>query len=631
MDTHLDFSGVEELQNAFHTKEILEIVSEHKRMKLDENYCPQHPHRELELYCEECKDRICFQCTIQQHHGHKYNLISETLKPAEEQLMLIKDTLKTFATISEEIKGQKAAIKTEIEKSSKKLRDIIENRESKIISKLDAVTHEKLHELSSQRKQVEATQEKLKQCLELLQKDIRDGEKSLVNEVARITTEIGPEIIEPSTEADMKFSSSDAASEACNVHGFISAPTVPEPSQCHAISEVPTVTTVGEKSTTLIQINTHEGKPLEKSIQSLEYMLVSELTGDSARGSAERNGPSQYEVSYQPTIKGRHQLHIKVMDEHIKGSPYSVIAKSSVDKLGTVMKSISLPNNHLGITINLSGDVVMVKCCGHSISIHKPCGDTIDPATYNTQASVALPGNEQDSLSRPPSAVSVQSSFSIQPSGVTIDGEGNIYVANSKRQKHKVQKFTPQGKFLAEVGTEGSRPLQFNQVRGIAFNANNNKIYVVDENHHVQVLNSDLTFSCSFGKFGRHEEEFASPSGIACDSTGNVYVADSGNNRIQVFTSAGKFLRMFRSRGEGTGELDTPMGIALDVDGNVYVSESNNHRVSVFTSEGHFVTSLGQLQEGGGPAGLTRPCGLAVDNSGVVYVCDRDNDRLQLF
>ena len=447
-------SGVGDLRDAFRTSQILDIVSEHKKIKLDKDYCPQHPNRELELYCEECKDRICFQCTLQQHHGHKYNLISETLKPAEDQLMLIKDTLKTFATISEEINGQKAAIKTEMEKSSKELRDIIENRESKIISKLDAVTQEKLHELSSQRKQVEATQEKLKQRLELLQKDIRDGEKSLVDEVTKITTEIGPEIIEPSTEADMKFSSSDVASEACNVHGFISAPTVPEPSQCHTISEVPTVTTVGEKSTTLIQVNTHEGTPLEKSIQSLEYMLVSELTGDSARGSAERNGPSQYEVSYQPTIKGRHQLHIKVMDEHIKGSPYSVIAKSSVDKLGTVMKSISLPNNHLGITINLSGDVVMVKCRGHNISIH-PYGDT---ATHSTQASVAMPGNEQDTPSRPPSAVSVQSSFSIQPSGVTIDGEGNIYVANSKRQKHKVQKFTPQGKFLAEGLTLACSP-----------------------------------------------------------------------------------------------------------------------------------------------------------------------------
>ena len=674
------------LQDAFRTTQILDIVSEHKK-KLDENNnCHQHPNRELELYCEECKSRICLQCTIQQHHGHKYNLISEILKPAEEQLTLIKDTLEKNATASDEIKDQKTAIKAEIEKNSNELRAIIKKRESKLISKLNAVTQEKLHELSLQRKQITVTQAKLKQRLELLKEDIRprDEEKSLVDKVTELTTEFGPEIIEPSTEADMKFSSSDVASEACDAHGLVSAPTVPEPSQCHAISEVPTVTTVGEKSITLIQVNTHKGKPLEKSIQSLECVLVSELTGAAGTGgSAERKGPSQYEVSYQPTIKGRHQLHIKVMREHIKGSPYSVVAKSSVDKLGTVMKSISLPKNHLGVTINLCGEVVMIrsKFNSRNISIHNCYCDTIDcVALHNTQAqasvanSVFVSSNEYEAQTPVPASkprsfgiggtlqspqyrlapeYEVQTSVCeiklsskprsfgtggmcpspqvIQPSGVTIDGEGNIYVANSKRQKHKVQKFTAQGEFLAEVGTEGSRDLQFNQVRGIAFNASNNKIYVVDENHHVQVLNSDLTFSCSFGKFGKYEEEFASPSGIACDSTGNVYVADSGNNRIQVFTSAGKFMRMFGSRGKGTGELDTPMGIALDVDGNIYVSESNNHRVSVFTSEGHFVTSLGQEVEEEEPGELTRPCGLAVDSSGVVYVCDRDNDRLQLF
>ena len=633
-ETTLD-SDVGDLQDAFRTSQILDIISENKRRKLDENLCPQHPHRELELYCEECKDRICFQCIMeqQQHHGHKYNLISEILKPAEEQLMALKDTLKKIVDISGQIKYKRNTIHTEIVESSTELRNIIENRHDDLANKLDGITEEKYKELVSLESQVKATQEKLKQRLELLKKDIGNREKSLVDEVMKITTEFGPEIIvEPSTEADMKFSSSDAASEACDAHGFVSAPKLPEPSQCHAISEVPNIVTVGEKYTTLIQVNSLEGKPPEKSIQSLECVLVSDITGDCAKGSAERNGPSQYEVSYQPTIKGRHHLLITAMSEHIKGSPYSVVAKSSVDKLGTVIKSFLLMD-HLGITVNLSGEVVIVRSCGSrsNISIRNLYGDKTDRATHNAQRSryfgkympyASVPSEpSQPSTSKPP--------VSIQPSGVTIDGEGNIYLANSKRQKHKVQKFTAKGEFLAEVGTEGSRDLQFNQVRGITFNASNNKIYVVDENHHVQVLNSDLSFFTSFGKFGRQEEEFASPSAIACDSTGNVYVADSGNNRIQVFTSAGEFLRMFRSRGEGRGELNTPMGIALDVDGNIYVSEGNSHRVSVFTSEGHFVTSIGQ--EGEGTGELTRPCGLAVDSSGVVYVCDRDNRRVQLF
>ena len=65
-------------------------------MKLDVLYCPQHEDRELELYCKECKDRICLLCTKEQHKGHDYDLIREILKPVDEQLKLAKNYLETL-------------------------------------------------------------------------------------------------------------------------------------------------------------------------------------------------------------------------------------------------------------------------------------------------------------------------------------------------------------------------------------------------------------------------------------------------------------------------------------------------------------------------------------------------------
>ena len=44
---------------------------------------------------------------------------------------------------------------------------------------------------------------------------------------------------------------------------------------------------------------------------------------------------SKYEISYQPSSRGRHQLHIKVEGEHIKGSPFPVTVRLPVKKLGT--------------------------------------------------------------------------------------------------------------------------------------------------------------------------------------------------------------------------------------------------------------------------------------------------------
>ncbi len=75
-------------------------------------------------------------------------------------------------------------------------------------------------------------------------------------------------------------------------------------------------------------------------MKSLQCELVSEITRATVRGSLKRRGQSQYEISYQPTVKGKHQLHIKVEDQHIRGSPFLVAVKLPVEKLGTPILTI---------------------------------------------------------------------------------------------------------------------------------------------------------------------------------------------------------------------------------------------------------------------------------------------------
>ena len=86
-----------------------------------------------------------------------------------------------------------------------------------------------------------------------------------------------------------------------------------------------------EKSTAVLQTLNSDSQPCKLSMTSISCELVSEIAGTRARGSVERRGQSQYEISYQPTIKGRHQLHIKVEGQHIRGSPFPVSARSPVE------------------------------------------------------------------------------------------------------------------------------------------------------------------------------------------------------------------------------------------------------------------------------------------------------------
>jgi tripartite motif-containing protein 2/3/tripartite motif-containing protein 71 len=325
---------------------------------------------------------------------------------------------------------------------------------------------------------------------------------------------------------------------------------------------------------------------------------VSEISGTRASCSVERRGLSQYEISYQPTIKGRHQLHVKVQGRHIRGSPFSVAVRSPVEKLGTPISTIRGVVGPWGVAINQRGEV-MVAEWGGRVSVFSPSGEKLQ------SLGTCISG---------PQIVS--------PCGIAVDGEESILVAD--RNNHCIQRLTSEGQYYT-MGTKGSRHLQFSSPTGIAFNASNNKVYVGDTNNHrVQILNSDLTFSSIIGKWGIGKGQFIYPHGVACDITGNVYVADSGNHRIQVFTAGGKCLRKF-----GRHHLGRPEDIAIDTSDMVYVSEWDHHRVSVFTSEGQFVITFGR--PGKGPGEFAYPRGLAVDNSGVVYVCDMDNNRVQVF
>ena len=136
------------------------------------------------------------------------------------------------------------------------------------------------------------------------------------------------------------------------------------------------VAAVGEKSTAILQAVSFEGKPCEEPIKSLECELMSEITGTRASCSIDRRGQSQYQISYQPTIKGRHQLHFKVEGQHIRGSPFSIAVKSPVKKLGTPIRTFA-GIEPWGVAISQRGEVVVTEWKGHCVSVFSPSGQKI--------------------------------------------------------------------------------------------------------------------------------------------------------------------------------------------------------------------------------------------------------------
>ncbi len=615
-------AGVRGLQSAFLVNKFLEVINNQKQSTEDTFHCLEHQNRELELYCETCDKLICLDCTIRQHNGHMYSLVKDvfekhrldiisSLKPADKQLNSVSTALEELTARYGEIFDQQSTLESQIHQRANELHKTIENSKNELISKLHHITREKLIDLASQREQMETIQAQLRSCIDYMKERLRTESQvkvlkmktTRVTEVQELTATFLPETLTPNAEADIEFSSPQDIATACRNFGQIYTLSSPSSSKCYTMCEKEAV--IEGKSTTILQAINFKGEPYVKQLETLKCELVSEITGIRARGSAEKRGESQYEISYQPTVKGRHQLHITIDGWHIRGSPFSITAKTPVEMLGVPLLTIGNVQRPWGVAINHRGEVVITEHNGHCISVFTPSG--------NKLRSFGMRGSGQGQFKN--------------PCGVAIDSEENILVVDNNN--HRIQKFTPEGEFMMAVGEKVViGPQNFDYFQSIALNTRNNRIYVVN-GCSIQILNSDLTCFSTFGKNGSGKGQFDYPWGIACDSTGKVYVADSANHRIQVFTTEGKFLRQFGRRGQGTGELYWPYGIAIDANNTVYISEFYNHRISVFTPDGKFLTSFGSFGEE--PGEFKYPYSLAVDHSGVVYMCDYGNNRAQVF
>lgn len=208
------------------------------------------------------------------------------------------------------------------------------------------------------------------------------------------------------------------------------------------------------------------------------------------------------------------------------------------------------------------------------------------------------------------------------PLGVTVDRERRLYVSDAERKA--VIGFDRGGTAFMTI-TEGlQRPA------GLAFNAMNNLLYVVDVVRH-EVLAYDLKgkLMFTFGGRGTEKARLNFPTNIAIDREGRVYISDAMNFRVQIFQSDGTFISNFGRLGDAVGDLARPKGIGIDSDGHIYLVEGLYDVVNIFDREGQLMLTFGNAGVGRGEFWLAT--GIFVDAKDRIYVADSYNSRVQIF
>ncbi len=584
-DTRIPNTNVAGLQPAFHINDLMSIRDAGREALGKITRCPDHSSRELELYCETCEKLTCPLCLLKggKHCGHEHELLNTAIEEYSRELSVllevVDDKTGEFSESIEKLDSNIDEVNEQLKIFEKQKRTVQDtpNCEARLlyIDRQEELTSNQQRKLLALKNQLA----KIATCTNLLTKCGETEEparKIAILKQARKHYDAG----------------SPKLSAICQEIGEIQLLCLLDPLQCRATGKGLQIAAIEEESAVTLNVVSYTGTPYTHEVKT-ECEVVSEQGRTKVKGCVKRIEQSRYQISYKPTIKGEHLLHIKVDDQDIEESPFGVeVIKIAPEIQESPVYIISELKEPAGIAVNRVGDVYISERGGHCISVFSPREAKLRSFPTQNLCQEKLKGVHD----------------------ITIDGEGNILMTATKA--HRIFSFTAEGQ-------QCRSPFHLHCPKCIAFNEHNRKIYVARGDNSIRVLNSQL-----IEKRGYIRGMCDNIRGLACDGSGKVYVADCGNNRIQVFTSDGEFVREFGNLGADKGELDCPVSVAVDSTGIVYVSEQKKCRISLFTPGGRFVTSIGR--RGCRPGEFERPGGIAVSADGTLYVCD-GNSRVQAF
>lgn len=251
------------------------------------------------------------------------------------------------------------------------------------------------------------------------------------------------------------------------------------------------------------------------------------------------------------------------------------------------------------------------------------------------------------------------------PSDIAFDSQGNMYILDTGN--NRIQKFNPDGKFLASIGRKGQGPAEFQYPLSLDIDSEG-YLYVADSgNQRIQVLKPDGTdhktiqmIKVSVGpiKIAKSGDMIMGSGGFMSFGPGGMSEDEGLPKIIKVIDMEGEVKKEFGEKKDYNDFLMNRMGNAfhytVDKNNNIYVSFDNQNRIDKYSPEGEILwksdrvlnydttkpKKKGSDKRSGGYRMIQAPdmnrcsSGIAVDDKGRIWIVSlkrqiKENERIQ--
>ena len=237
------------------------------------------------------------------------------------------------------------------------------------------------------------------------------------------------------------------------------------------------------------------------------------------------------------------------------------------------------------------------------------------------------------------------------PTDIAVDEEGNVYVLDSGN--HRIQKFDPQGNYLASFGRRGQGPGEFQYPQSLDIDAQG-LMYVSDSgNQKIQILKPD-------GALEKEIKKTDEAPGIVRVRSDRMIMGQGasvysfGMNRMEEDPELPKLIKILDRDAEVQKEFGDPKDykdmlvnrignryhFAVDKESNVYMSFDYQNRIEKYSPEGKLLwradrklnyavstpKAKGNITRSGGNVSIRMPqmnnvsSGIAVDHKGRIWI-----------